>query len=462
MLGQVLPLGLGYAVFVAMARLITPADYGLFTLAALWIGFISVPADLGLGVALLRQPEVKVGLAEAAFRLTLAIGFGLTLVNIGLAYLYGLIVGYSPIVPVTAVLSLRLLTDAFTYVPTDISQRHFRFRFLAVRDSFAILVGGTVGIVAAARGAGVWSLVLSVLIQGTLTATMFQFGLRRRARRADVDWQGVRGLVPFGLQITYQQAFKYFTQSADSLVVGAVLGAAPLGIYRVAQRVGLDSAASLRLGIGSFLLPALASRRDAAAAKTEVVDVLRALSAVVGPLMVLVGLAADSIVVVVLGSQWRAAIPVVQILCVAGAVQLLFLPVGEVMKAAGKGAWLLWWTVGFTVLLVCAVFVGAHRGGLEGVAIGYLSGHLLALPAGLHILRLLAGVRLWELVVALRGIAMALVCEGAAIAVSRHFTDPYSLGGLVIVVGCAAAGYLFVLRLADRGVIRYSFGRRVM
>jgi O-antigen/teichoic acid export membrane protein len=178
--------------------------------------------------------------------------------------------------------------------------------------------------------------------------------------------------------------------------------------------------------------------------------------------MVLVGLAADSIVVVVLGSQWRAAIPVVQILCVAGAVQLLFLPVGEVMKAAGKGAWLLWWTVGFTVLLVCAVFVGAHRGGLEGVAIGYLSGHLLALPAGLHILRLLAGVRLWELVVALRGIAMALVCEGAAIAVSRHFTDPYSLGGLVIVVGCAAAGYLFVLRLADRGVIRYSFGRRVM
>lgn len=455
--GQSGPLVVGYLAFVIIAHLVSPNDFGLFSLSTIWVAFVGVLGDLGLGVALLREKSVSAELAEAAFRLTVWVGVVLTVLAASGATLFGLLVHSERVVPVAAVLSLRLLSDALTYVPTNMSQRRFRFRFLAVRDLTAALSAAVVGVLAASLGAGVWSFVAMVLTQGMVTAAAYNNSLHDRRSRHDADWLGVRKLLPFGLQITCQQYFKFATQSVDSLIAGSMVGITPLGQYRVAQRVALDSSASIRLGIGSFLLPTLANNRDRENANDELVSIMRALAAVVAPLLVYLAMEANLVVNVVLGKQWATAIPLVRILCLASAAQLILLPIGELMKSAGKARWLIAWTIGLTALLVISVGIGSHISGLKGVAWGYVIAHLLALPAGWHIFRRLGGPSLFRLARAHVWIAVSLSTEAASLAILQRLGNAPDIAGLLISGLLGLTVYIGILVMVDRQVLVYIF-----
>ena len=90
---------------------------------------------------------------------------------------------------------------------------------------------------------------------------------------------------------------------------------------------------------------------------------------VVLPTMVGLAVLAEDAVAVVYGSQWEAAIPVIQVLAPVAAVQALSCVTASVMLAVGRSDWLYRWALAYC-LVGAAVMVVAAQWGLVGVSLG--------------------------------------------------------------------------------------------
>jgi len=447
-----MPTVVSYGTFVVLAHFVSPEDLGSITLAVVWIAFWAVFGDLGLGVGLLRQNALRRAQTDAAFRLTVAVGIVLAVLAASSAALMLSLGFWTGVASLAAVLAVKLVTDGFTYIPTSVCQRQFRFRFLAFRDLSASLTAGIVAVVAAVSGAGRWSFVILSLVQGVVTAAFFRYALGPGALRGKIEWAELRTLLPFGRQITFQQFLKFITQSADSVVVGTVLGPSSLGIYRFGQRVAIESSSPVRQGIGAFLLPSLANQGGDVGRRRELTRILHLSLVFLLPWFLILAFTSTHLIPLVFGEKWAPGASVVRILCLAGGLQLLFLPVGEAMKAAGKAKWLIGWTAGLTSILLVAIAIGA-RAGIDGAAWGVVATYVLFVPLALRLMRKAGGPSVGELLRACSGALVPLLLLTASLLGALVTGAASTTLGLGLTMVVAVSVYVAGLWAFDRGLI---------
>lgn len=258
--------------------------------------------------------------------------------------------------------------------------------------------------------------------------------------------------------------FKAFAQNMDRLIIGPVLGARALGLYTLAFRVVIYPVASLVGALGAYLFPKVARLQ---ADPVRVRAVYRAvlvgtLNLVVPPLVAAAVLAPA--IVPVLGDRWRDAIPVMQILVVVAVAQALMAPVGQFMKGLGRPGWLIWWSVGLTLVIGIALAIGA-RWGLSGAAVGFASAHLAALPIIFLIGYRLTGLGVTEVV----SVAWKPLIATAALAALLVLGAPYlvRLNPWTVLAGAVILGPLYLLASAQvnaelKGLVAREFRRALL
>ncbi|HEX5578717.1 MAG TPA: oligosaccharide flippase family protein, partial [Candidatus Limnocylindria bacterium] len=150
---------LNLVVFIVLARLLTPVDFGLVALAAVFVAFAQLFVDQGLGDALVQRRELTGIHIDTAFWVAMATGALLTIAGIVLAYPIGALLGEPDLVPILQALSLTFVFVAMSSIQMALLRRALAFRSLAIRAIVAAFVGGVVGIALALAGAGAWALV---------------------------------------------------------------------------------------------------------------------------------------------------------------------------------------------------------------------------------------------------------------------------------------------------------------
>lgn len=455
-IGQLLPVGFSYVGFIVMVGTLSPSVVGTFALALLATAFLASFGDLGLGVALLRRQQVSRRLARQAFRWTLATGVILTLFALG-GSLAVHRAGFEMLAGFLLLLSGRLLLDGISYIPTDVAQRHLRFRFLTVRDSFAGASGAVVGIASTSTGYAEWCLAMASIAQGVAIAAFSPWAMR--GLTSVDDGTDVQSLIPFASRITAQQVFKYLTQTLDALIVGVMLGNAALGQYRVAQRLGIETSSMVRTGIGAYLLPELTARAAPEGWAPTLLRVQRALLAISGALAVLIGTTSAPLLDVLLGEQWLPAADLLSLMCVVALLQTFLLTVGETMKAAELSGLLLCWTIAVTVVISLGLAAGSWAAGLSGLMVAYVGVYLLLVPVGLRIQHRLSGVGMWKVLAGSRGVLLSLLLLAAVATGVRAATEWSPLVTLAVCWGVGGLTYGGAMLVLDRATVRYVVGR---
>jgi O-antigen/teichoic acid export membrane protein len=426
---------------VVLARLLTPADFGLVAMVSTLTGLGQAFADLGLSEATIQRKEISHDQVSALFWINVAIGLGLMLITAALAPAFARFYRDPRLTNITLVVSLTFLVGGLRVQPDAILRRQMRFFALAIRDIASWAIAVPVAITIAWRGGSYWALVALPLTLNSIQMLVSWVLVKWRPSLPRRDAE-VGSMISFGGKVAASYLVITLNRSADNVLVGKYLGAGPLGLYSKAYNLLMLPVRQLSVPVASVTVPAFSriqgDRVRFARFYLRSVNLMMWISA---PIFAYLVVAAEPVIVLVLGNQWRAAAPVFQILVISALGQLLLDSTLTLFISRGQSDRLL-----KILLIIFPVIIGSYLIGLpfgiKGVA---LSGSIV-----------LVGILPWLLKFTFRGTDLTLPQLGRALLypvslalvaalvarIALHSLGPEQvISQLLIVAFCFAVSY---------------------
>jgi O-antigen/teichoic acid export membrane protein len=439
---------LQFGITVALARLLVPADFGLVGLILVFTGFASVFVDVGLSGAVIQRTDVTERHVSTAFWLNVGAGILLSAVVAALSPLIAAFYDNPSLVALTLAMSLNFAVAGIGLVPRALMQRAMSFHRLAVIEIAATAVAGTAAILAAVAGIGVWSLVVLTLATSVLTTLALWLCSSWRPHLI-VDRAALRELWSFSAGVLGFQTVNYWSRNFDNLLVGKVLGAAPLGIYSRAYSVILMPISQVNLVTTRVMFPALSRLQgDPARAKRAYLRAIGLIALVTFPVVIGLFVEARSFVLALYGPKWSEMVLILQILCIAGLFQSIGTTTGWIYQSQGRTDWLFRWGLVTGVLTIASFGVGILWG-LVGIAVAYTTRTLVLVYFNYSIPGRLIGLTFSEVARQVRGVLAAALTMGLIVWLAqRQLPGGWSPAARLLVgTSVGVASYLALVRL---------------
>lgn len=378
---------------VLLARLLTPADFGVSALAYVVLGLAQPLGDLGLGSAVVRQAGLTDRHIRAAFTCSVIVGVAIAAAMAVAAPLGAVAMRDARVAPVLRALSAGIAVRSTAVVAEALLRRHLDFRRQFVIESASYLLGyGGVAVSLAMLGHGVWSLVYGGLVQ-TFTASIAQLAVVRHPIRPLLAAPELEELLGFGIGAAVSACVNYAALNGDYVVIGRLMGAFNLGLY--SRAYGLMNLPHNYAGglMSAVMFPAFAQVQETPArVRAGYLAVTRLTAMIAGPAMATMAIVAPHLLPALCGPQWTGAVVPLQILSVAGYFRALYHLGGVVAHSVGRVYGDLWRQISYAAAVVGGTLAGS-RYGLPGVAVGvsvailYMfvaTGHLALSATGTH------------------------------------------------------------------------------
>lgn len=364
--------GVQFAISMMMALFVLPAQYGLVTFSLPIIQFIALITDMGLSSAIIRQRNLSAEEAGGALSFSLMVG---------LVGAVGLLVTARPIetwshlpgvAPVLAALAFAVFCTIAAGVPRAMLERQLRYQLVAMIEFFAVIGALAVCVALVALGWGIWGLVgFHVVIQAS-RATAFFWATRARYHH-NRRWRDVAELVTFGGWVLGSNVVTFAARNAQSVLIGAFLGAAAVGIYGLSYQFMILPLMALAWPASGVLLATLSriGEADPDGYARPVLAISHITAVITFPVMCYLTFGLAWPVSAYLNPHWRETVPLVSVLAPLGALQALASYNGAVLIARGRSQAQFHVNLISSIALLAA-FVGSLRFGLRAFVLAYL------------------------------------------------------------------------------------------
>ena len=445
-----------WVITLAVIRLLAPADYGLLAMATVFVAFLAMFSELGLGAAIVQKADVDEELLKRAFGLILIVHFSLAALLALAAPLIAAFYTEPRVTPILQVLSLQFLLAAFAVIPDAQLQRRMEFRNRSLLDfSGAVVASGTTLLMAMA-GWGVWALVAGSLVsQGFKTVGINC--LSPFLRWPDFSLQGMRSLLRFGGNFTAVQVFWMFLSQVDVLICAKWLGNEVLGFYSVAMQ--LASLPSQRISglVNQVAFPTFARMQGELRKVGEsVLSGARVLSFFSFPVLWGMSSVAPEIVVLILGEKWALATVPLQALTLIMPLRIVGNFVATAVQGIGRSDIVLRSVVWASCVTPPVLIVGVYGWGLLGLSLAWLVASPLSFLQSMVRSLPVLGLSLRQLAGAMGPAACTGLFMYGAVALARHFllTGQEDMVRLGVLIGVGGLAYGLVSLAINRKGVR--------
>jgi O-antigen/teichoic acid export membrane protein len=358
---------------VVLARQLTPADFGLVAMVTVVTEFAALFKDLGLSMATIQKPTITHTQVSVLFWVNVGISALVAVLTMALAPAVAWFYGDPRLTLITVVLAASFVFGGLTVQHQALLTRQMRFLALAGIQTSAILLGVIAAIVAAALGAGYWSLVFMQLVMAF--SNMAGAWLLCRWRPGwPVRRSGAREMVAFGAHLTGSGIMNYFARNLGHVLIGRFCGSTTLGLYSKAYGLLLLPIAYIRGPLMAVTIPALSRIQDEAERyRSYYGKMVLLLSFLSMPLVAFLAVCSRSVIHLLLGDQWVEAGRMFQVLALTAFIQPVWSTSGAVMVSVGHSGRFLRFGIINGVVMIASFLIGIHWGAL-GVAVAYAIG----------------------------------------------------------------------------------------
>jgi O-antigen/teichoic acid export membrane protein len=368
-----------FIVNIILARILDKGDFGIAGMAMLVTVAISLVNDSGLGTAIVQRQEISEGQKSSLFWGGLV--FGLLLFSIAL-------LGSGPLAdffkkpqarPVFMVQALGFIVGSFGIVHKAQLVRAMNFKRLSLIEMTSMAVSGAVAITLALTGAGVWSLVLNLLMRDTVVVILVWLFSTWRPQ-FHFRWKEFKELFGFSAKVLGNDMAILLNTNADISLVGRILGAQALGSYSLALNLVKLPVTQLSGIVSKVAFPAFASvQSDLPTFRRGFRTAIMYISMITFPVLIGLGVFAHEFILLFLGAKWMDMVWPLILLVPMAMLKSVGTIKGSVLKAVGHPEIEFWWNVAYLLPLAGVIYIGT-RYGLVGVSAAFTTLYLLTFP----------------------------------------------------------------------------------
>lgn len=316
-LNKVLDLGFGFVIGVILARLLSPSDYGLLAMIAVFSAIAFTFLDSGFGNALIRKPDLNEDDNTTAFFFNLVAGIVLFGVIWVIAPWVSAFYNKPILTPLLRAEGSLLIVASFKIVQNTQLTRALNFKAKMIIRVVSSVLGGVSGIVAAYCGLGVWALVMMHIVDALISLVLLWVISPWRPRgRWNKD--SFRYLWGYGSKLLASGLLDTIYGNIYPIVIGKFYSAADLGQYSRAKGYAYLPSQSLTGVIQQVTFPVLSQiQDDDQRLGNNYRRMLRFTVFIVFPIMIGMAALAYPLVVSLVTDKWAQCVPYLQIICFA-------------------------------------------------------------------------------------------------------------------------------------------------
>lgn len=446
--------GVAFIVLLIMARLLTPDDYGIVGMIAIFIEIGQSLVDSGFSQALIRKRDRSETDNSTVFYFNIVVGVLLYLILFFsapfIAQFYNKPSVTPVLIPMIRLLGLSLVINSFVVVQRALFTINLDFKSQAKASLAAAVTSGIVGIGMAVAGFGVWSIAGQQLTNLTVNVIVLWIVSKWRPSLL-YSWASFRYLFGFGSKLALAGVLETVYKNIYNFAIGKFYKTDQLGFYTRAQQFGNFLSMNVTGVIQRVTFPVLCTIQDDDLRLAALYRKFLRLSAfIIFPLMIGLAALADPLIIVLLKPKWAFAATLLQILCFS----MMWYPIHAInlnlLQVKGRSDLFLYLEIAKKIVGVTTMFITIPMG-LMAICVGQVINSLIALAINTHYTGKLIGVGLFTQLYDLLPTLLYSLIMGGAVYALIHVLPSYWLQllvgfpvGVIIYVGIA-----FLTRSAD-------------
>jgi O-antigen/teichoic acid export membrane protein len=334
--GAVLQGGLQFVIGVALARLLTPEDFGIVGIALIATGFGRLVGDFGFGAAIIQFPVLTQTHVRAALTGTLLMSALLFVALWFAAPVMGYFFAQDALIPMLRMIGISVIFSGMSVTVVALLRRELRFRTLSAIESSSYLIGfGVVGTSMALLGHGAWSLVAANIIQ-PLCLLLLGLYFINKPIWLHLHMKEYRDLYRFASAEALNNMVNFAAENLQFVIIGKWLGPASLGLYNRSFHLMDLPVRYFSVALSSVMFPIYARiQTDIPRLGGAFLRTIALTALITVPVFLTMAAAPEIVIGGLFGEQWKSAARAFQILCFGGPFMAMMRVFGAVSHARG-------------------------------------------------------------------------------------------------------------------------------
>lgn len=437
-------MGIQFVTSVILARLLSPGDFGLIALTLTFTIIFQTINEYGFNVALMNKLDRDDLDYSSVFILNIFLGF----------FLYLILFCCSPIIseffkqPLLSVLiriiGLNLIINSFVVVQQAIYTIQVNFKTQAKVSLVAVIISGTIGIICAYKGLGVWSLVIQTLVNNSIIAMLLWTLSKWEPKEIRFSFIRIKVLFLFAYKLILARLIDVVFQQSYSIIIGKFFNVNQLGYFNRANSLVQLSSGTITNIIQRVSTPLLCEEKnDYSRLSKMLLKFIVNAAFIIFPILFGLFVLATPLVIVLLTDKWLPSVWILQILCPVGVLYVINTFNLNIFNATGRTDWAIKVEIIkkiiFIIILIVAISIN-----FTALIITQLMIAIIELIINTHYTNKQIGLNIFQQLYALKGVILSSgVMAISVYFLSNLFVDNFnklSIGffsGLFIYVGLA-------------------------
>ena len=434
---------LNLVIGIFLARLLSPEEYGIVGMLAIFTLIAVNLQDSGFGVALINIKEIKHNDYNSVFWFNT----GMTALLYGVLFLCAPLIAaffHQPcLVNLSRFLFLGFVFSALGVVPNAVLNRKLMVKEKAIINLLALAISGIVGVTMAFHGFSYWSLATQQVIYNLVTC-IGRYAAARWRPTLQFDFSPVKQMFPFSYKVLLTYLLNSVNNNVLTVIFGRLFPANDVGNFTQANKWSTIAHWTVSGTLSQVAQPVLSRINEEKERQHRVFSKLMRFTAFMSfPVMFGLSFVAPQFIIAAIGDTWVDSVPLLQILCISGAFIPLYTLFQHLFLSLGKSDIYMWLNLA-QILIVILTVLACSSLGITAMVIAFACVNILWMLAWQYFAHKLIGYNLMDL---LRDLLPFIMISAGVIALTYMLTLPFHNLYILLVLRVLIAAVLYLLAM---------------
>ncbi len=436
---------------IFLARLLSPGEYGIVGVLAIFTLLANNLQESGFGVALVNIKDIKHNDYNSVFWFNVGMSLLLYLILFLSAPMISAFFHQPCLTSLSRFVFLAFVIASLGISPNAMLVRDLKMKEKAITSLSALVISGTVAVIMAMNGFSYWSLATQQIVYNVVIV-IGRYYYTRWCPTFKVDFTPVKQMFSFSYKVLITAVLTTINNNVLTVIFGRLFPAQAVGNYTQANKWNTMANQLVSNTVAQVAQPVMTRITDDDERQRRVFGkMLRFTAFLAFPAMFGLAIVAPQVILLAIGDKWVNSIPLLQVLCISGAFIPLYTVYQNLFLSQGKSDTYMWLTITQIAVMLIAV-LACHRLGIMAMVIAFACINILWLLAWQVFASRLIGYRFITMLRDLMPFMLiALVVMGVTYLVTRFIGNMYFL--LLARIILAAALYIMTMKLLHARIL---------